>query len=115
MPVVRGARATMHLFNIYFGDACIMLNHFERAVTQERLESEQVAAVAQVGDGERVSEFVRISFLDGSPFSDIMQKLTQMILFDRPVESVTEEWSLGIFAVLSISKIAPHGIAAGFA
>ena len=38
-----------------------------------------------------------------------------MVFLNRPVEPVTEEWRLGILAVVPISEIAPQGIAAGFA
>ena len=44
--VVGGAGAAMSLLNVYPGQACVMLPHFEAAMAQQPLQGEYVAATA---------------------------------------------------------------------
>ncbi len=48
--------------NIYFGDPCIMLNHLQRAVPEQSLEREEIAATSQIGNGEGMSKPMRVAF-----------------------------------------------------
>ena len=53
-PIIRRAGAAMSLLNIHLGNPGIMLDHFQRAMPKQGLQSELIAAGTQIGDGKRV-------------------------------------------------------------
>ena len=55
-PIVRRAGATMRLLYVYLCYARIMLHHVQRAMAQQRLKCEHVAARAEIRDAESVAK-----------------------------------------------------------
>ena len=105
---------TMRLFHIYFGYLGIMAYHIKRSMTQKRLEGKNISSRAQVGDGEGMPEFMRISFLDFCPVSQPVDQDTQAILVERPICMADEEGGVEIVPIFTASKITPDRFSSNF-
>ena len=98
----------MRLFHIYFGYLGIMAYHIQRSMTQKRLEGKNISSRAQIGDGEGMPEFMRISFLDFCPVSQPIDQDTQTVLVESSICMADEEGGVGIVPIFSAGKITPN-------
>ena len=106
---------TMRLFHIYFGNLGIMAYHIKRSMTQKRLEGKNIPSGAQIGDGEGMPEFMRISFLDFCPVSQPIDQDSQTVLVESSIRMADEEGGVGIVPIFSASKITPDRFSSNFA
>ena len=67
------------------GDTRIAAHHGQIRVSEQFLEGEQVAPVAQVGDGEGVAEAVRVNMGDASAFADAGELQVQVVAVHGPL------------------------------
>ncbi len=82
---------TMRLFHIYFGYLGIVAYHIKRTMAQKRLKGKNISSRAQIGDGEGMPEFMRISFLDFCPVSQPVDQDTQTVLVESSIRMADEE------------------------
>ena len=114
MPIVSGTRAPMRFGNIYFGDTGIMLNHLQRAMSEQCLESEEIAAASQISDGKGMTKQMRVAFFDADFSTQVGEQFAQCRFVQSAPCPLRKEWCTWIAAVLSLNQIAPQGTARGF-
>ena len=114
-PIVRRARAAMHLLHIYLCYACVVLHHFQRAVTQQRLKREQITATAQIRNRESMAKTMRMAVLHLRSFAEAGNHLPQRIPVQRPGELTDEHGRFRILAILARGQVMPQRASSGLA
>lgn len=74
----------MRLSAVGLRDAGVALDHRHVRVAEQLLQGEQVALVAQIGDGERMPESVRVDVRHPGPLPDADQQPAQYVARQRP-------------------------------
>ena len=114
MPIVCRTRATMRFGNIHFGDAGVMLHHFQGAMSQQGFECEEIAATSQVRDRKGMPKQMRVAFLDVDFPTQVGQQFTQRGFVQSVPCSLDEERRTRIAAIFSLHQIPPQRTARGF-
>jgi len=114
VPVIGGACLLVDALGVYLGDFGVYLHHVQRTMAQQPLQGEQIAAGAQIGDGERVPEPVRVGVLDAGFGAQGADQLPQGISSQRRSKPAQEQGRVWIPAVLPAGQVAPEGAAGGF-
>lgn len=73
----------MPAFDVSLGNVEVAAGHSHIAVTEDVLEGEGVAAVAQVGDGEGVSETVGVDVGDIGTFAETGHQFIEGVFAER--------------------------------
>ena len=59
-PIIHWAGLAVRVLHVYLRNLGIMAHHIQRAVSQQRLQRENIPARTQVGDRKGVAKFVRV-------------------------------------------------------
>ncbi len=113
-PIIRWAGFAMRLFHVRFRDTGVMAHHVQRAVPEQRLQRENVAARTQIGNGERVSKLVGIGFLHPRSVPQTRNQDAQTVLGERPIRGADEEGRLEVLTIFTLREITPDCFSGDF-
>jgi len=105
----------MRLLYINFRQARIVLHHLQTAVSQERLQCEDIATASQVGDRKRMPKPMRIAVGDLRFVAERVDQLAQTIFVQPVIELGKKHRGMRFFCIFALGKITPQGTARGFA
>lgn len=81
---------TNKVCNIHFGNLGIMSHHIQRAVSQKRLQRENITSGTQICDGECVPEFMWVGLFCFCSGSQLVDQHAQTVLVERSISMANE-------------------------
>lgn len=114
-PIIHWAGLAMRVLHVYLSNLGIVAHHIQRAMSQQRLEREDIPARTQIGDGEGMAKFMWMNMSDLGSFPQTPDQDAQAVAVKRTVTSADEEGSLGVISIFSGSQVTPDGFPSHFA
>ena len=96
-PIIHWAGLAVRIFHVYLRNLGIMAHHIQRAVSQQRLQRENIPSRTQVGDRKGVAEFMRVGMRESCAFAQTPNEDAQAVTSERSGASTDEEGLSGRF------------------
>lgn len=113
-PIIHWTGLAMRVLHVYLRNLGIMAHHIQRAMSQQRLEREDIPARTQISDGECMAKFMRMNMRNLGPFAQAPDQDAQAVAVKWAVTSADEEGSLGIIAIFPGGQVTPDGFTSNF-
>lgn len=113
-PIVHWAGLAMRVLHVYLSNLGIVAHHIQRAMSQQRLEREDISARTQISDGEGMAKFMWVNMSELGPFTQSPDQDAQAVAVKRTVTGADEEGSLGVISIFPGGQVTPNGFAGNF-
>lgn len=114
-PIVYWAGLAMRVLYVYIRNLGIVAHHIQRAMSQQRLEREDIPARTQISDGEGMAKFMWMDVRKLRPFPQTSDQDAQAVAVKWAVAGADEEGSLGVIPIFPRGQVAPDSFASHFA
>jgi hypothetical protein len=108
-PIVHWAGLAMRVLHVYLSNLGIVTHHIQRAMSQQRLEGEDISASTQIGDGKGVAKPVRMDVNNPTALAQTPHQDTQTVVVERSISLADEERRLQVVPFFSAGQVAPDG------
>ena len=113
-PIIHWAGLAMRVLHVYLSNLGIVAHHIQRAMSQQRLEREDISARTQIGDGEGMTKFMWMNMSDLGPFTQSPDQDAQAVAVKWTVTGADEEGSLGVISIFPGGQVTPDSFASHF-
>ncbi len=113
-PIVHWAGLAMRVLHVYLSNLGIVAHHIQRAMSQQRLEREDIPTRTQIGDGEGMAKFMGMNMSELRSFTQTPDQDAQAVAVKRTVTGADEEGSLGVISIFSGGQVTPDGFPSHF-
>ena len=92
----------MRILNVNLGDGHIVLHHIQRAMTQQLLKREHIAAGAEKLNGKRMTKPMRMNIGHARLFTQAIQQQPQAVVIHAMFVACDKQWGILIFAIFAL-------------
>ena len=110
-PIIHWAGFAVRIFYVHLRNLRVMAYHIQRAVSQQRLQRENIPSRTKVGDRKGVAEFMRVDMRESCAFAQTPNEDAQAVTSERSGASADEEGGFRVASILTGGQVTPDGFA----
>ena len=103
-PIIHWAGLAVRVLHVYLRNLGIMAHHIQRAVSQQRLQRENIPARTQVGDREGMAKFVRVDMRDPARSPKRRTRMRRLLRLNGRSPALTKRGALGSLPSSRVAK-----------